>query len=92
MNKRERLSSAESSLDSKVYEVHPEAVPVKASSQERIAHVTCIEGKQQCFTLEWNRGITSSLYLYRDDFLLYRKLLSCKVKNRSARKIAGLHA
>ena len=25
--------------------------------------------------LEWNRGITSSLYLYRDDFLLYRKLL-----------------
>ena len=41
--------------------------------------------------LEWNRGITSSLYLYRDDFLLYRKLLSCKVKNRSARKIAGMH-
>ena len=25
--------------------------------------------------LEWNRGITSSLYLYRDDFLLYRKFL-----------------
>lgn len=41
--------------------------------------------------LEWNRGITSSLYLYRDDFLLYRKLLSCKVKNRSARKITGMH-
>lgn len=37
--------------------------------------------------LEWNRGITSSLYLYRDDFLLYRKLLFCKVKNRSARKL-----
>lgn len=30
--------------------------------------------------LEWNRGITSSLYLYRDDFLLYRKLLFCKAK------------
>ena len=37
--------------------------------------------------LEWNRGITSSLYLYRDDFLLYRKLLFCKVKNRSEKKL-----
>ncbi len=36
--------------------------------------------------LEWNRGITSSLYLYRDDFLLYRKLLSCKAKNAPREK------
>ena len=48
--------------------------------------------------LEWNRGITSSLYLYRDDFLLYRKFLKSseivynrlEIKNDIAKERRGL--